>query len=122
MRIKAKHLDKAVLVKSIIEKEYYRVLTLKQLAQMVGTNMVTLQASFKLVANKSLHEYLTIVRIEKAKNLLENTELTVEAIAEKVGLDKTNLHKHFKKITGKTPFEWRSKTENKVNQLDDDGA
>jgi len=38
---------------------------------------------------------------------LENTYLTVNEIADKIGLHKSNFARQFKKLTGKTPLEWR---------------
>lgn len=116
MRISKSDLDKARQVKAIIEKQYYIHYTYQMLAERVGTNPVKLQKAFKKVAGYDLYEYRIIVRVEKAKELLENTELKVEAIAYKLGWDKTNLNKQFKNITGITPGAWR------VNHADLDNS
>jgi AraC-like DNA-binding protein len=70
-------------------------------------NKFKLKHAFKAVTNYNVHSYITKIRIEKAKEMLENTDRTVEFIAGKVGLDKSNLNIQFKKLTGKTPAEWR---------------
>lgn len=105
--IKQEDLEKIIAAKCILEKEYYRHYTHEELAQMVGTNEHKLKTGFKDVTNKCVYEYLTCIRIEKAKELLENTELPLKIIARKLGLDKSNLNKCFKKLTGNTPMEWR---------------
>ena len=115
MRITKSDLEKAKKAKEIIEKEYHIHYTYQTLAELVGTNPVKLQKAFKKVAGHDLYEYLIIVRVEKAKDLLENTELKVETIASKLGWDKTNLNKQFKNITGITPGAWRANHENHEN-------
>ncbi|MEP7371739.1 MAG: AraC family transcriptional regulator [Chitinophagaceae bacterium] len=106
-RIVDEGLDKAIEAKIIIDRDISRHYTYQDLARMVATNQQKLLISFKEVTRKNLYQYLTYVRIEKAMYLLETTTLTVERIASKVGLDKTNLNKQFKKIHGTTPNAWR---------------
>jgi transcriptional regulator GlxA family with amidase domain len=106
-RIGDEELGKAIQAKSIIDKNICRHYTYQDLARMVATNQQKLMISFKVITNKNPYQYLTSARIEKAMNLLETTSLTVEMIASKVGLDKTNLNKQFKKAHGFTPNIWR---------------
>lgn len=106
-RIGDEDLGKAILAKTIIDKNICRHYTYQDLARMVATNQQKLLISFKEVTNKNPYQYLTSARIEKAMALLETTTLTVEVIANKVGLDKTNLNKQFKKAQGITPNIWR---------------
>lgn len=100
-------LEKALMAKTIIDKDYSRHYTYQDLARMVATNLQKLTIFFKKATNKNPYQYLTAVRIEKAMCLLETTTLTVETIASNVGLDKTNLNKQFKKVHGITPNAWR---------------
>jgi AraC-like DNA-binding protein len=62
--------------------------------------------------NKSFFEFIAMYRIKEAEQILSNPEkshLTVEEIAEEVGyISKSAFNKTFKKITGKTPSEYRS--------------
>ncbi len=109
MKLSNEDLRKIEQVKSILEKEYRNNNTHAQLASRVNTNESKLRKGFKLVNNKTIYEYLTQVRIEKAKELLETTDDPVKAIAFKLGYDVSNLAKQFKKITGMAPLEWRKK-------------
>lgn len=109
-------LEKARMAKAIIDKDCSRHYTYQDLARMVATNPQKLAISFKAVTNQNPYQYLTTVRIEKAMNLLETTTLTVEIIASKVGLDKTNLNKQFKKVHRTTPNAWR-KVQNQVKYI-----
>lgn len=57
---------------------------------------------------KTLIQYLNECRIEKAKTLLENKNLSLEQVAEEAGFSNANyLIRVFKKITGQTIGEYR---------------
>ncbi|MBS1491216.1 MAG: AraC family transcriptional regulator [Bacteroidetes bacterium] len=58
---------------------------------------------------KSFFEMIATFRIEEAKRLLrEKPNIKVEEIAEEVGYNsKSSFNSTFKKLTGKTPGEWR---------------
>jgi YesN/AraC family two-component response regulator len=109
MKLSNADLQKIAQVKSILENEYKNDNTHAHLASRVNTNESKLRKGFKLVTNKTIYEYLTQVRIEKAKELLEITDDPVKTIAIKLGYDVSNLVKQFKKITGMSPLEWRKK-------------
>jgi len=113
MHVKNEDLAKASTIKAILEKEFYKRFTVPDLVQLVGTNKRTLNTAFKYITGKPIIMYQREVRIEKAKDLLVETDHTIERIASRVGLDRSNLEKQFKKLTDKTPREWRM--ENKYN-------
>src|SRR4029434_1902328 len=53
-------------------------------------------------------EYLSRVRIEKAKNLLLNPNLRISEIAYEVGFQSlTHFNRVFKKVAGESPTEYR---------------
>jgi two-component system response regulator YesN len=63
---------------------------------------------FKKAAGKTIHQYLTDVRIEKAKELLQNSNFKIYEIAEMVGyLDTNYFSTVFKKILGHPPLYFR---------------
>jgi AraC-like DNA-binding protein len=107
MNMKNEDLEKASIIKTILEKEYYKHFTVPDLVQLVGTNKKTLNAAFRYLTGKPIIMYQREIRISKAKDLLIETDHTIERIASKVGLDRSNLEKQFKKLTDKTPSEWR---------------
>jgi AraC family transcriptional regulator, arabinose operon regulatory protein len=56
--------------------------------------------------------YLTRVRTEKAMELLRETTLSIEVIAEQIGYSSGSyLIKAFRRLTGLTPGEFRSGSE-----------
>jgi len=107
MSIRKEDLEKASRVKVIIEKEYHKPFTVADLVQIAGSNKRKLNIAFKQLTGSPLIMYHREIRIEKAKDLLVNTDNSIEVIARRVGLDRSNLDKQFKKITEKTPRQWR---------------
>jgi AraC-like DNA-binding protein len=109
--------EKALQVKSIIETEFDKHYTAAKLAHMAGTNELKLRAAFKIITGEPLYHYWTIIRMEHVKNLLETTDLSMKIIAIRVGIDKRNLNRQFKKLTGTTPKQWRNDHYNDQGQL-----
>jgi AraC-like DNA-binding protein len=107
MNIKHEDLEKAIMIKAILEKEFYKHFTIPDLVQLAGTNKKILNSAFKYLTGKPIIMYQREIRIGKAKDLLIETDHSIERIAARVGLDRSNLEKQFKKLTEKTPREWR---------------
>lgn len=65
---------------------------------------------FKRFTGEGFNAYVNSLKIGEAAELLENTSLSVEAIAEKVGYaDVKTFYTQFRKITGTTPGAFRPK-------------
>ena len=63
---------------------------------------------FKDELGLTIIEYLTDIRITAAKQMLENSDLMVKQIAEKVGYQEASYFTRvFKKNTGVSPAEYR---------------
>lgn len=95
-------------------KEYIREnqaedLSLGQVAKAVNTSTFYFCKMFKKVTGINFTDYLSRVRIEKAKNLLLNPNLRVSEIAFEVGFQSlTHFNRVFKKIVGHSPTEYRA--------------
>jgi AraC-like DNA-binding protein len=108
MSIKVSDLKKVKLVADILEKEYKYHYTHQHLALKVGTNESHLRVAFKKVYNTTINAYLREIRVTRAKDLLENTELPLHTIATHIGFKDSSIFiKNFKKSTGLTPLKWR---------------
>ena len=63
---------------------------------------------FSQSTGQSFINYLTAVRMEKAKELLSSTDMKLSAIALEIGYNEPNYFSHvFRKSTGMTPKEYR---------------
>ena len=91
-----------------ISANYSYSITVEDIADYVGLSRSHLFRSFEKVMEKSPKEYLTDFRIRQACNLLENSDLSVTAIANSVGFE-NNLYfsKAFRKIKGISPKNYR---------------
>lgn len=94
--------------KEYIEENFSQELTLDKIANAVSYSKSRFCFLFKAVAGETCIEYLNRVRIEKAKELLKNTSLSITEISFNVGYYTTsNFNKNFKLITGVTPKSYR---------------
>jgi AraC-like DNA-binding protein len=84
-------------------------LSLGQVAKAVNTSTFYFCKIFKKATGLNFTDYLSRIRIEKAKNLLLNLNLRVSEIAFEVGFQSlTHFNRVFKKVTGQSPTEYRA--------------
>jgi len=68
----------------------------------------TFKRRFQKAAGMTPLEYVHALRLERAKTLLETTELKLEQIAEKVGYEDTGFFSRlFRRAVGLTPVQYR---------------
>lgn len=98
----------AVLAMDYIQKNYMDSdLSLNSICSYLNISTSYFSTIFKEVTGETFIEALTRIRMNKARELLENTTLKNYEIAEKVGFsDPHYFGISFKKMTGKTPTEY----------------
>lgn len=92
-----------------VSEHYHEALSLKQIAYVCDINTSYLGQIFRKATNESFTDYVNRTRIEKAKELLAQTNLKVYEVSRRVGF--TDYHyflKIFKKVTGIVPTDTRS--------------
>jgi len=83
-------------------------LSLKTVADAVNMSTFYFCKMFKKATGLNFTDYLSRIRIEKAKNLLLNPNLRVSEIAYEVGFGSlTHFNRSFHKIVGRSPSEYR---------------
>ena len=98
-----------VRAKQYIHEHQTEELSLGQVAKAVNTSTFYFCKMFRKVTGVNFTDYVSRVRIEKAKNLLLNPNLRVSEIAYEVGFQSlTHFNRVFKKIMGESPSEYRS--------------
>src|SRR4051794_363773 len=91
-----------------IKKTPLDQITLKEAAESIHINPSYLSQLFKQQLNKKFVDYITELRINESKRLLQNTTLRMSEIAERVGYsDLAYFSNNFKRITGFSPSEFR---------------
>jgi AraC family transcriptional regulator len=79
-------------------------LSMVQIASSVNTSPTYFASLFKTATGISLHQYVIKQRVERAKLLLETTDLPISNIASQVGFSsQSHLTQHCKSLTGMTP-------------------
>jgi AraC-like DNA-binding protein/mannose-6-phosphate isomerase-like protein (cupin superfamily) len=108
-RIRNKTKDEYVAkVIEYIEKNYSRNISINKLAYYVGLDRSYLTFVFKEVLNIPPKQFLMEYRINKASELIRNTEFSIGDIARSVGYDdQLAFSKVFKKIKGSAPSNYR---------------
>ena len=93
-----------------INTHYRDNISLDYLSRLFWMEKKYLSKTFKKYMNENYVEYVTKVRVEAAKKLLEEGELTISEIAERVSYNDANYFAVlFKKNVGMTPKEYRLK-------------
>lgn len=87
-------------------------MSVDQIAEGLGYSTNYFARLFKSITGYYINDYIRQVRILNAQKLLQNTEMTVNEIAEATGFTTSNyFYAIFKKETGMTPTAYRSAAE-----------
>ena len=85
--------------------------TLEKMAGEVGMSRAAFAKRFKELVGHPMFEYLTLLRIQRAKELLQDTKLPLYEISARVGYESDlAFTKTFKKHTGTTPTRFRRRS------------
>lgn len=94
--------------KRYMEEHYSESLTLEIVSDFVGFNPAYFSSLFKKEVGITFLEYLTELRMSRARELLRETNLNISSICEAVGYsDVKHFTKIFKKMTDLKPNEYR---------------
>lgn len=96
-------------IKRFIKNNLKEKLSLAEISKHVGYSPSHCDTLFKNETGVSIINFLIEERITEAKRLLQEGYLSLKKVAENVGfLDYNFFSRTFKKITGKTPTEYKS--------------
>ena len=94
-------------VAKYVREHYADSLMLEDLTQRFNYSMAYLSHIFHKKRGKTLSEYITEVRMEKANELLVDTSWSIQEIGERVGYRNSNyFSRKYKKRFGITPTEY----------------
>ncbi|MEU6074958.1 helix-turn-helix domain-containing protein [Micromonospora sp. NPDC047074] len=92
-----------------------RPVTVDELAARAGMAPRTFARRFRAETGTTPHDWLTNQRVLLARRLLEETGLTVEAVADRAGFgDSAALRHHFARRVGATPHRYRAAFRDRV--------
>ncbi len=91
-----------------IEHHYFEDITLEALAQSASVSKSECLRCFKTTMQDTPYRYLIEYRLQRATDLLRNTDLPIGQIAQAVGFQsQSHFGKLFKERTGYTPKQYR---------------
>ncbi|MGN7761354.1 response regulator transcription factor [Paenibacillus sp. 22594] len=95
-------------IKQYVDDQLHQNITLKRISDSLNFNCAYLGQKFKQHENMSFNEYLLRQRMEKAKLLLETTDMKIYEIADAVGYTEMDwFYKKFREYTGTSANEYR---------------
>lgn len=87
---------------------YKRDLELEEIAGIANLSVTSFCRYFKMMTNKSYHDFLMEIKISHACRLLVEDKLAIDAICFESGFGNvSNFYRHFKKIKNVTPVDYK---------------
>ena len=92
----------------LLESAIYESLSISEICEKTAYGRAYLFRVFKASTGKTIMEYYISLKIQKAKQLLRENDLSVGEIAERLGFSEANYFtKTFKRVTGLTPTAYK---------------
>ena len=99
-----------VKAKEYIRRNLHEDITLKDVAKAACTSTFYICKLFKKQTGVNLMEYISRLRVERAKELLQNPQARVSEIAYEIGFQSlTHFNRVFRSIVGECPSAYREK-------------
>jgi AraC-like DNA-binding protein len=93
-----------------IHTNYMQEITMDLLSSLCNLSVRQLNRCFHAAYDKAPYEYLTEIRLQVARELLQNTTNTIGEIAERTGYNSIfNFSHAFKQFYGLSPSEWQNR-------------
>jgi AraC-like DNA-binding protein len=94
--------------RKIIQEQYGEKLSLAEVARQAGMSPFYFCKTFRRITGLKLTQYISRVRVEKARELLLNVNYRVTEVGFAVGFQSvTNFNRVFKSLAGESPTEYR---------------
>ncbi|MFZ5814356.1 MAG: response regulator [Bacillota bacterium] len=97
--------------KRFMDQHMHEEITLERVAREVALTPYYFGKIFSRITGQTVMDYLTRARVERAKQMLLNPEVSIKEACFAVGYSDPNYFSRvFKKVTGQTPSEFRTGT------------
>lgn len=102
----------------LVRMEYGRLVRVEELAKVCHMSETHFRRVFESCMNMSPVDYINLVRIQKACDLLKTSNDSMDIIAQKVGFTTTStFNRNFKKILNTSPYQWKINPDNYEGKL-----
>ena len=89
---------------------YKKEITLEEIAAISNLSITSFCRYFRLMTNKTYYDFLIEIRISHACRLLVEDKFPTDVICFECGFNNvSNFYRHFKKVTGTTPMDYKRK-------------
>lgn len=92
-----------------VDKNYAKDLQVKDLSDACHMSETHFRRLFGQSMNMSPIEYINLVRVQKACELLNKTNYSMETVAEKTGFQTVStFNRNFNRVVGSSPYHWKT--------------
>lgn len=91
----------------LLNEQYCTDISLESCADALKISPFVLSKAFKQVTGVNFIDYLTGIRLERAKRLLRETDMKISEVANRVGYQHSYFNRLFKSREGMTPGQYR---------------
>lgn len=103
---------------SYIGENYTKELRVKDIAESCSMSETNFRRVFSAYMGLAPLEYINLIRINKACELIKSTMLSMEDIAMRVGyLQMSTFNRNFKRFIGESPYRWKRDPANYESRL-----
>lgn len=101
-----------------VEKNYPNDFKIADLANECHMSETHFRRIFQEKMNMTPVEYVNFVRVRKACELIDKTDISMEDVAEKVGfITPSTFNRNFRRIIGTSPYQWKKRPDNHEGRL-----
>lgn len=94
--------------KSILDNNFWKPPTIKELSKLVAVNECRLKKSFKEHYKTTIYQYIIKIRMERSKTMVTSGEYSINEVADQIGYNNTSKFiTAFKKEFGLTPGKFK---------------
>lgn len=101
-----------------VDKNYPNDFKIADLANECHMSETHFRRIFQEKMNMTPVEYVNFVRVRKACELIDKTDISMEDVAEKVGfVTPSTFNRNFRRIIGTSPYQWKKRPDNHEGKL-----
>lgn len=101
-----------------VRMEYVHLIRVEELANVCHMSETHFRRVFENCMNMSPVDYINLVRIQSACDLMKKTNDSMDIVAQKVGFATTStFNRNFKKFLNTSPYQWKINPENYERKL-----
>lgn len=101
-----------------VRLEYVNMIRVEELANVCHMSETHFRRVFEACMNMSPVDYINLVRIQKACDLMKRSNDSMDIVAQKVGFTTTStFNRNFKKFLNTSPYQWKINPENYERKL-----